>query len=145
MKVKPIPEGFHTITPYFNVREAAKYIDFLKHAFDAKVTFVATFSDGSLLSAEVQVGDSMVMIGEADDNEKNVMRASLYLYVDDVDAVFNRAIQAGATPIDEPVDQFWGDRSGVVEDPAGNQWWISTHREDMSTEELVRRAEEAYG
>ncbi len=145
MKVKSIPEGFHTITPYFNVPEAAKYIDFLKHAFDAKATFVATFTDGSLLSAEVQVGDSLVMIGEGDSDEKNIMRASLYMYVDNVDAAFKKAIQAGAKSIEQPVDQFWGDRSGVVEDPAGNQWWIATHKEDMSTEELVRRAEEMYG
>ena len=72
-------------------------------------------------------------------DEKNTLRAALYMYVNDVDAVFEKAIQAGAKSIEEPVDQFWGDRSGIVEDIAGNQWWIATHKEDMSTEELVRR------
>jgi PhnB protein len=144
MKAKAIPDGFRTITPYFSVREAPKYIEFLKRAFGAKDTYIATFPDGSLLSAEVQVGDSMVMIGEHDPEKENTMRASLYMYVTDVDAVFSKAIKAGAKSIQEPEDQFWGDRSGILEDMAGNQWWIATHKEDMSTEELVRRAEEMY-
>jgi uncharacterized glyoxalase superfamily protein PhnB len=141
MKAKAIPEGFSTITPYFNVRGAIQYIEFLKRAFDARVRSIARFSDGSLLSAELRVGNSVVVIGETDPDEDKTMRARLYMYVRDVDAVFKKAIKAGAKSIEKPADQFWGDRSGVVEDIAGNLWWIATHQEDMSTKELVRRAE----
>jgi len=144
MKVKAVPEGFHTLTPYFSVREATRYVEFLKLAFGAREVFVAKFPDGSLLSAEVQVGDSKVVIGEMDTDDKNVLRSSLFMYVEDADAVFKKAVQAGAKYIQKPEDQFWGDRTGVLEDIAGNQWWIATHKEDMSAEELVRRAEKAY-
>jgi PhnB protein len=144
MAVKAIPEGFRTITPYFNVREPIQFIEFLKQAFDAKDTYVAKLPDGSLLSAEVRVGDSVVIVGaDVEDRkrgESHSARVKLWMYVKDVDAVYKKAIQAGAKSIEEPADQFWGDRSGVVKDPEGNEWWIATHKEDMSTEELVRRA-----
>jgi PhnB protein len=142
MNVKPIPEGFHTITPYFSVRGAPRFIEFLKQAFDARDNHVMKFPDGTVMSAEVQVGDSMVVIGEEDtDNQDNQsMRANLYMYVTDVDAVYKKAIQAGAKSITQPADQFWGDRSSVVEDMAGNRWWIATHKEDLSSEEIMSRA-----
>ena len=142
MPVKPIPGGYHTITPYFAVRNAAALIDFLKRAFDVKHLDAMTQADGTVMHAEMQIGDSMVMIGQVakDHPENNLMKAMIYMYVEDVDAVYRKAIQAGAKPVMEPVDQFYGDRSGAVEDVAGNQWWIAAHIEDVSSEELMRRA-----
>jgi uncharacterized glyoxalase superfamily protein PhnB len=144
MSVNAIPEGFRTITPYFSVRDAAKLIEFLKLAFDAKEIEVMKMPDGTVMHAQVEVGDSMVMIGQASPKDlgdrNSMMPAMLYMYVKDADAVYSKAVQAGAKSVMEPVDQFYGDRSGAVEDISGNQWWISTHKEDMSTEELLRRA-----
>jgi PhnB protein len=146
MKVKAIPEGCHTITPYYSERDAAKLIDFLKQAFDAKEIEMLAMPDGTVMHAQMLVGDSMVMIGQAPKDEGHkLMPAMLYMYVNDADAVYKRAIQAGAKSIMEPVDQFYGDRSGTVEDQAGNQWWIATHKEDMSSEELIRRAARRKG
>jgi PhnB protein len=145
MTVQAIPEGFHTLTPYFSVPEAPQFIEFLKKAFNAKDTYVVTFPDGTLLSAEVQVGDSMVIVSEADPDDPlyKAVPANVYMYVPDVDAVYRNAIKAGAKRIQEPADQFWGDRNAIVEDLAGNHWWIATHKEDISSEELVRRAMES--
>ncbi len=146
MKVRGIPEGYHTITPYFAVRDAFGLIEFLKLAFDAKAD-VTTMPDGAFMHAEVQVGDSKVMVGQVpkDMEDGKLMPAMLYMYVNDVDAVYKRAIQAGGKSVLEPIDQFYGDRSGAVTDPAGNQWWIATRKEDMSSEELARRASERKG
>jgi PhnB protein len=142
MKVKAIPQGYGTVTTYFSVRGAPRFIEFLTQAFDAKNTYIAAFPDGTVLSAEVRIGDSMVVIGEddSDPGEEKRSCSKLYMYVDDVDVVYTKALQAGAKSIAQPADQFWGDRSGVVEDIAGNQWWIATHREDVSSEELIKRA-----
>jgi len=140
MSVKAIPDGFHTITPYFAVRDAAKLLDFLKRAFGAEEMDVMKMPDGKVMHAIAKIGDSMVMIGQADDPNYNLMPAMLYLYVNDADALYKQAMQAGAKSVMEPKDQFYGDRSGAIEDTAGNQWWIATHKEDMSPEELVRRA-----
>ena len=146
MKVKPIPEGYHTITPYFAVRDAAGLIDFLKRAFAVDVLEQMAMPDGTVMHAQLRIGDSMVMIGQLPkEGEHKLMPAMLYMYVEDADAVFNKAVQAGGKVIMAPVDQFYGDRSGAVEDPAGNQWWISTHKEDMSSEELRRRASQRKG
>ncbi len=145
MTVQAIPAGFHTLTPYFSVPEATRFIVFLKNAFNAKDTYIVTFPDGTLMSAEVQVGDSMVIVSEADPDDPvaKAMTANLYMYVPDVDAVYGNAIKAGAKRIQEPADQFWGDRNAIVEDMAGNRWWIATHKDDISSEELVRRAMES--
>ena len=142
MKVKAIPEGYHTITPYFSVRGANKLIQFFKQAFDAEEKEIYSNEDGTIINAEMRIGDSIVMIGEAPKElgERKLMTSMLYMYVSDADAVYKKAIQAGGKSIMEPADQFYGDRSGAVEDPAGNQWWIATHKEDMSREELVKRA-----
>lgn len=142
MKVKTIPEGYHTITPYFSVRDAPKLIEFLKQAFDAQEIERHAMPDGTIINAQIKVGDSMVLVGEApkDLGERKLMPAMLYMYVNDVDAVYQSAIQAGGKSIMEPKDQFYGDRSGAVEDLAGNQWWIATHQEEMSQEELIERA-----
>ena len=140
MAVKAIPDGYHAVTPYLVVQGAAKLIDFLKQAFDAQETFRMPMPDGTIMHAEVKIGDSMVMMGEASEQWKP-MPAALYLYVTDADAVYKRALQAGATSIMEPADQFYGDRHGGVKDPSGNMWWIATHKEDVAPEELKKRAE----
>jgi len=140
MAVKPIPDGYHSVTPYLVVQGVAKLIDFLKQAFDAKEIERMAGPDGSVMHGEVRIGDSVVMMGEAWGESKPIA-AALYLYVNDTDVTYRRALQAGATSLREPADQFYGDRSGGVKDPAGNQWWIATRKEDVSPEELARRAE----
>jgi uncharacterized glyoxalase superfamily protein PhnB len=141
-RVKPIPDGFHTVTPYLTVPGVARLIDFLKQAFDATEMHRHLRPDGTVQHAQVKIGDSMVMMGEPQDPWKPVP-AVIFLYVNDVDAAYQRAIQAGATSLREPADQFYGDRMGGVQDPSGNQWWVATHIEDVSPEELKRRAEAA--
>jgi uncharacterized glyoxalase superfamily protein PhnB len=140
-QIKSIPEGYHTVTPHLIVQGAPKLLDFLKQAFDAKEKYSLTGPDGAIMHAEVKIGDSMVMIGEAM-GEWKAMPASIALYTDNADALYKRALEAGATSIREPADQFYGDRSGGVKDPAGNHWWIATHIEDVSPDELKKRAEE---
>jgi PhnB protein len=140
MAVKPIPEGFHTVTPYLMVQGASKLIDFLKQAFGAKEILRMARPDGAIMHAEVKIGDSIVMMSEAS-GEHGPMPTMIYLYVEDVDTIYNRALQAGATSLREPTDEFYGDRSGGVKDPSGNQWWIGTHIEDVSPQELKKRAE----
>jgi uncharacterized glyoxalase superfamily protein PhnB len=140
MAVKPIPDGFHTVTPYLVVNGVAKLIEFLKQAFAAEVTGCLSRPDGTVMHAQVRIGDSMVMMGEPQ-GEWKPMPGSLYLYVPDTDALYHRAIQAGGTSLMEPADQFYGDRNAGVKDPVGNFWWIATHNEDVSPEELARRAE----
>ncbi len=138
MAVKPIPEGYHTVTPYLTVADAAAQIDFLKRAFGAEETYRHADDKGRVSHAEVRVGTSMVMIGQA--REQWTPRpASFYLYVEDVDSVYKRAVAAGGKSIQEPTDQAYGDRSGGVEDSQGNQWWVGTHIEDVSPEEIQRR------
>jgi len=139
MKVKPIPEGYHTITPYLAVHKVSKTIDFLKQAFAAEEVMRHTMPDGRVMNAAIRIGNSMVMMGERPADQK-AWPAMLYLYVEECDAVYRQAIEAGGKSIMEPIDQFYGDRSGAVEDPSGNQWWIATHIEDMSDEELMERA-----
>ena len=142
MAVKPIPDGYHSITPYLTVQGATKLIDFLKQAFEAQEIERLTRPDGAIGHAEVRIGDSIVMMGEAG-GEWTPMPGALYLYVNDVDATYKRALQVGAVSTMEPMDQFYGDRSAGVKDPSGNQWWIATHKEDLSPEELAKRAQAA--
>ena len=139
MAVKAIPDGYHTVTPYLMVQGAGQLIDFLKLAFDAQETERITAPDGAIAHAEVRIGDSIVMMSDAG-GERAPMPSGLYLYVNDTDAVYKSALRAGATSIMEPADQFYGDRSAGVKDPVGNQWWIATHKEDVSPEELKHRA-----
>jgi uncharacterized glyoxalase superfamily protein PhnB len=143
-KVKPIPEGHHTVTPYIVVPEVAKLIEFTKQAFGASEVFISKRPDGSVMHAEIKIGDSMIMMAEGGEGGKTFL-AMLHLYVDDVDAVYQRAIGAGAKSLREPTDQVYGDRSGGVEDSFGNQWWLATHTEDVTSEEMERRAKAAQG
>ena len=142
MAVKAIPEGCHTVTPYLTVQGVPKLIDFLKQAFEAREIERVPGPDGTIGHAEVRIGDSVVMMGEAR-GELQPMPSAIYLYVNDADAVYKRALQAGATSMMEPADQFYGDRSAGVKDSSGNLWWIATHKEDVPPEELKKRAEAA--
>jgi PhnB protein len=130
-KIKAVPEGHHTVTPYLVVSGVAKLIEFAKQAFGAEEVFLSKRPDGSVQHAEVKIGDSRVMMGEGAPGGKN-FPGMLHLYIEDVDAVYQRAIQAGAKSLREPADQPHGDRMGGVEDAFGNQWWIATHVKDVA-------------
>jgi PhnB protein len=141
MAVKPVPEGYHTVTPYLTVRNAPKVIEFLKQAFGARLSHEAIKRpDGSIMHAQVIIGDSPVMIAEENEMAKATV-SSLYVYVPDVDSVYQRAIKAGGITVMEPMDMFYGDRSGGVKDPSGNSWFLATHKEDVEPKELAKRAE----
>jgi uncharacterized glyoxalase superfamily protein PhnB len=137
-KVQPIPEGFQTLTAYLLVAEADKEIAFLKAAFDAQIIHVSRLPDGSVMHATLKIGTSMLMMGQTRDTMKPIP-AMLHMYVEDVDAVYKRALAYGAQSIREPADQLYGERSGGVVSSNGIQWWIATHIEDVSEEELQRR------
>jgi PhnB protein len=140
MAAKAIPDGYHSVTPHLMVRGGAQLIDFLKQAFGAEEKS-RTLGPGGIMHAEVKIGDSMVMLSDAMGGV-DPMPMVLFLYVEDADAVYKRALQAGGTSIQELKDQFWGDRAGAVKDDFGNVWWIATHVEDVSPEELKRRLQE---
>lgn len=130
MAAKPNREGFHTVTPYLMVRNAEALVDFVREAFGATELFRSTGSAGGL-HIEVRIGDSMIMIGGGGTWSGEQMPAAIYLYMDDVDTVYKRALKAGATSIMEPEDQPYGDRLGGVKDEFGNVWYISTHTQDV--------------
>ncbi len=140
MSVKPKPDPYHSVTPYLAVEGAAKLLDFLTQAFDANTHECMRRPDGSIHHAEVKIGDSIVMLADAQ-GRWQPRPSTLYLYVDDTDASYRRALDAGATSLMEPATQFYGDRNAGIQDPSGNYWWIATHVEDVSPEEMKRRAE----
>ena len=142
MAVKPIPDGFHTVTPYMVVADIERFLDFVKAAFGAKVTERVPSKDGKTGHAEALIGDSYVMMGRAQD-QFPALPCMLYLYVPDTDATYAQAMAAGATSMQEPTDMFYGDRNAFVQDPDGNTWCIATHQEDLTPEELAERAKEA--
>ncbi len=142
MPVKPVPEGYHTVTPYIIVADAVKLINFLTSAFGAVETERMTSENGRVMHAEVTIGDSRIMIGEPM-GEFTAIPAGIYLYLPDVDAAYKRALAAGATSTMEAADQFYGDRSAGVRDSQGNLWWIATHVEDVAPDEMQRRAKAA--
>jgi uncharacterized glyoxalase superfamily protein PhnB len=123
------------------VEGASKLIDFLKQAFEATEMKRINNPDNSIGHAAIRIGDSVLMMSDARDEWKP-MSSAIYLYVNDTDATYKRALQAGATSVMEPADQFYGDRNAGVKDPVGNYWWIATHKEDLSSEEMGKRAEE---
>ncbi len=141
MAVKHIPEGYHTVTPLLSVKGAARLIDFLKKAFGATEVYRFPAPDGSVMHAELKIGDSVLMLGECRDAQS--MPVSLYLYVTDADATYRKALEAGGESVEKPADQFWGDRVATIRDFAGNKWMIATHVEDLSSDELSRRARDA--
>jgi PhnB protein len=150
MAPKPIPEGYHTLTPYLTVDNAAEAIEYYEQAFGAKERVRMEAPDGSIGHAELQVGDSLVMLSDPfpqastkSPKELGGTSASVFMYVEDVDAVVKRAVDAGATVTMEVADQFWGDRFGTVTDPFGYVWSIATHVEDLTPEEIAERSKAA--
>lgn len=133
------PAGAPTMTPYLVVRSAPPLIDFLKAVFNAVELDRTLRADGSVMNAVMQIGDSRVMMGEVA-APREPFPAMLYVYVPDVDAAYARALAAGASSVAEPADMFYGDRHAAVRDAAGNEWWMATHKEDVSPVELQRRA-----
>ncbi len=138
MPVNYIPEGYHTVTPTIIVKGATRLHDFLQKVFDAKVLLSVPGPNNSIAHSEVQIGDSRLMIADAGPMF-GAQTSSFYLYVPDCDAVYKRALTAGAKSEREPKDQFYGDRNASVIDDFGNRWSMGTHVEDVSDEELDRR------
>ena len=150
MATKPIPEGYNAVTPYLAVDDAAQAIDFYKQAFGAKERVRMEAPGGKIGHAELEIGDSLVMLSDAlpqfstrPPKELGGTSVSVFMYVEDVDAVVKQAVDAGATVTMEVEDQFWGDRFGSVTDPFGHLWSVATHVEDVAPEEMAERAKAA--
>ena len=141
MAVNPIRDGFHALTPYLFAEGADRLIEFLGTAFEAETASLERRPDGVVMHAELRIGDSMLMVGEASE-AFGPMAASIYLYVEDCDAVYQRALAAGGQSVFEIADLPSGERYGGVRDAWGNLWWIATHVEDLSPEEQEKRWKE---
>ena len=148
MTVKPIPEGYHTATPYLSISGAKDAIEFYKLAFGATEVFRLNTPTGDIAHAEIKIGDSLIMLAET--SAESPMPSpdtlggstfAIHLYVEDVDSLFEQAIDAGALDIKSVEDQFYGDRMGTLKDPFGHIWFVSTHKEDLTPEEIQQRAE----
>ena len=150
MSVQAIPKGYHTITPFMTVRDAARAIEFYKQAFGAKEKGVMKGPDGKVMHAELVIGDSIIMLadefpefGSLSPQSTGGSGMGLHIYIEDVDSAFDRAVKAGAT-VEMPVaDMFWGDRYGKLRDPFGHKWSIGTHKADLSMEEMKKGMDEA--
>lgn len=151
MSVKAKPDGYQSITPYLSIHGAAEAIDFYKQAFDATERFRLSMPDGRIGHAEIVIGDSALML--SDPCDQGILSGSqalpgaalaLHLYVNDVDTQFARAVEAGAKVLMPVQDQFYGDRSGTLKDPFGHVWYLATHREDLSPEEIGQRAKAVF-
>jgi PhnB protein len=148
-KVKPIPEGYHTITPYLAVQDAAKAIDFYKRAFGAKEIMRMDGPPGKIGHAELQIGDSRIMLADEMPGMSRSPKSlggspvGIFLYVENVDSVFNQAVSAGAKVTAPLEDMFWGDRYGKLDDPFGHSWSVATHKEDVAPQEMAKRSKEA--
>ena len=148
--VKAIPDGYHTITPMLTVRHAAQAIEFYTKAFNAQPLYRMDGPDGKVMHAELKIGNSIVMLGEENPSMSCLAPASLkgtpislYLYVANVDAAFAQAVKAGAK-VEMPVaDTFWGDRAGQLSDPFGHRWWLATHTQDLTPEQIKQGAQQA--
>jgi PhnB protein len=147
MSVKPIPDGYHTVTPYLILKDAAGALDFYKEAFGATESMRMAGPGGRVMHAEIKIGDSPIMLadecpemGGRSPQSYGGSPVSLALYVEDVDAQVGQAIAAGAKVLRPVADQFYGDRSGTLQDPFGHVWTLSTHKEDVTPEEMRRRA-----
>ena len=149
MSAKPIPEGYHTLTPHMTVRDAARAIEFYKQAFGAIEKGVMKGPDGKVMHAELRIGDSIFMLadefpefGSMSPQSTGGSGMGLHIYTEDVDSAFDRAVKAGAA-VEMPVtDMFWGDRYGKLADPFGHKWSIATHKRDVSMEEMAEAQKE---
>jgi PhnB protein len=150
--IRPIPEGFHTVTPHLVIRNAPGAIEFYKQAFGAKELVRMPGPDGkTIMHAEIKIGDSIIMIGEEypqygckSPQNLNGTPVTVHLYVENVDDVFQRAIKAGATATMPVQDMFWGDRYGKLKDPFGHEWSLATHKRDLTPDEMQKGAAEAF-
>ena len=143
MAVKYKPDGYNTVTPYVIVEDAAEVIDFLAKAFGGQERFRMAGVNGGVGHAEVQLGDSVIMLADSGEAEGNIkMPAAIYLYVEDCDVAYKNALAAGAESQQEPVTKFYGDRNAGVKDRFGNIWYLSTHVEDVPPDEMERRSKE---
>ncbi|MBF2016657.1 MAG: VOC family protein [Rivularia sp. T60_A2020_040] len=143
MAVQPIPEGYRTVTPYLIVQGAETLIEFLKRGFAAQEIRRTLHPFGTIMNAEVKIGDSMIMLSEAW-GEIKAMPSMIHLYVENADATYENALRAGGSSIMEPKDEFYGDRAAGIKDPTGNHWWIATHQEDVSSAEIDKRINELF-
>lgn len=143
MSVNPVPEGLQTITPYYIVEDAAAFVDFTVRAFGATVNEKVLQPDGTVGHADCTIGDSRILVGQAENYHPKV-NMLVCLYDADCDALFARAVDAGAEVVQPMEDKFYGDRQGGVKDPFGNYWWIGAHVEDVSAAELARRVRERH-
>lgn len=150
-KVSPIPRGFNTLTPGLAVRDTATAIDFYKNAFGAKEKSRMPGPDGKIMHADIMIGDSHIMLGEENlemgspsPQSLNGTPISLYVYVKNVDKTFDQAVKAGATVAMPIMDQFWGDRAGMITDPFGHKWWLATHKRDLSAKDMKKAAEDFF-
>ncbi len=150
-KAKPVPDGYHTLTPHLICRDAAKAIDFYKKAFGAEERMRMPDPSGRIMHAELSIGDSTFMLGEENPQcgnqsplSLNGSPVSLHIYVQDVDKSFDRAVKAGAKVKMPVMDMFWGDRYGQVSDPFGHSWSLATHTKDLTPEEMMKGAKEAF-
>jgi PhnB protein len=149
MSVKPIPEGYHSITPYLGIQKAAEAIEFYKKAFGATEVMRLSMPDGGIGHAELRIGDCPIMLGTPCDqgplsNPDTSPSVGLHLYVTDVDKSYKQAIAAGGTVVSEVKDQFYGDRSGTLKDPYGHLWFLATRKEDLTQEQIEQRAKEMF-
>ncbi|MER6444043.1 VOC family protein [Streptomyces venezuelae] len=152
MAVNPIPAGQHSIAPYLGIKDAAKAIEFYKKAFDAVEMFRLDTRDGRVGHAELKIGDSTLMLADPTDVEGGLTASqslggaavAIHLYVEDSDKVCSQAVAAGATQVREVKDQFYGDRSGALKDPFGNLWFVATHKENLTSEEVRDRAAQLF-
>lgn len=150
-KTNPIPEGYHSVTPYLSIKGAAKAIDYYKQAFGATELFRMAGPDGKIGHAEIKIGDSPIMLADEFPEMEFVSPQTLggtpvgiMIYVDDVDKIYKQAISGGGKEVKPLQNQFYGDRSGTLKDPFGHVWTVATHVEDVAPEELERRAKAAH-
>ena len=141
MPVKSIPDNIPRVSPYLIVKDVGKTIEFLQKVFNAEIAEKMFLPDGTINHGSVRIGDSLIMMGKASENHppQSIM---LYIYVEDTDSTYKRALENGATSVMEPSNQFYGDRNAGVKDSDGISWWIATHIEDVSEEEMQKRNEE---
>ena len=137
-----VPAGHNSVSPYLIIKEAGRVIDLLKQAFGATEVLNMSNPDGKIGHAEVRIGDSIIMLADANE-QFPASPATVHVYVPDIDAAYQRALRYGATSLREPSDQFYGDRTAGVKDASGNSWWIATHKEDLTPEEMTKRAKAA--